>query len=176
MSGRSKQIDKEISDLKEESKGLESRWQKEKNLIDDINKRLEEIERLRSEEEIAERDGDLGKASEIRYGKIPKLEQEVKEIRAELESIPENERLLRERVTAEDIAAVVGRWTGIPVSRLLESESEKLANLEEELRKRVIGQDRAIEAVANAVRRSRAGIGDKNKPIGSVPLTIKNTS
>ena len=122
---------------------------------------------MRSEEEIAERDGNLGKASEIRYGKIPKLEQEVKEIRAELESIPENERLLRERVTAEDIAAVVGRWTGIPVSRLLESESEKLANLEEELRKRVIGQDRAIEAVANAVRRSRAGIGDKNKPIGS---------
>ena len=164
---RLSEIDKEISDLKEESKGLESRWQKEKNLIDDINKRLEEIERLRSEEEIAERDGNLGKASEIRYGKIPKLEQEVKEIRAELESIPENERLLRERVTAEDIAAVVGRWTGIPVSRLLESESEKLANLEEELRKRVIGQDRAIEAVANAVRRSRAGIGDKNKPIGS---------
>ena len=164
---RLSEIDKEISDLKEESKGLESRWQREKSLIDDINKRLEEIERLRSEEEIAERDGDLGKASEIRYGKIPKLEQEVKEIRAKLESIPESERLLRERVTAEDIAAVVGRWTGIPVSRLLESESEKLANLEEELRKRVIGQDRAIEAVANAVRRSRAGIGDKNKPIGS---------
>lgn len=164
---RLSEIDKEISDLKEESKGLESRWQKEKNLIDDINKRLEEIERLRSEEEIAERDGDLGKASEIRYGKIPKLEQEVKEIRTKLESIPENERLLRERVTSEDIAAVVGRWTGIPVSRLLESESEKLANLDEELRKRVIGQDRAIEAVANAVRRSRAGIGDKNKPIGS---------
>lgn len=164
---RLSEIDKEISDLKEKSKGLESRWQKEKSLIDDINKRLEEIERLRSEEEIAERDGDLGKASEIRYGKIPKLEQEVKEIRAKLESIPESERLLRERVTAEDIAAVVGRWTGIPVSRLLESESEKLTNLEEELRKRVIGQDRAIEAVANAVRRSRAGIGDKNKPIGS---------
>lgn len=164
---RLSEIDKEISDLKEESKGLESRWQREKSLIDDINKRLEEIERLRSEEEIAERDGDLGKASEIRYGKIPKLEQEVKEIRAKLESIPESERLLRERVTAEDIAAVVGRWTGIPVSRLLESESEKLTNLDEELRKRVIGQDRAIEAVANAVRRSRAGIGDKNKPIGS---------
>jgi ATP-dependent Clp protease ATP-binding subunit ClpB len=164
---RLSEIDKEISDLKEESKGLESRWQKEKSLIDDINTRLEEIERLRSEEEIAERDGDLGKASEIRYGKIPKLEQEVKEIRAKLESIPESERMLRERVTTEDIAAVVGRWTGIPVSRLLESESEKLANLEEELRKRVIGQDRAIEAVANAVRRSRAGIGDKNKPIGS---------
>lgn len=164
---RLSEIDKEISDLKEESKGLESRWQREKSFIDDINKRLEEIERLRSEEEIAERDGDLGKASEIRYGKIPKLEQEVKEIRAKLESIPESERLLRERVTAEDIAAVVGRWTGIPVSRLLESESEKLASLDEELRKRVIGQDRAIEAVANAVRRSRAGIGDKNKPIGS---------
>jgi ATP-dependent Clp protease ATP-binding subunit ClpB len=164
---RLSEIDKEISDLKEESKGLELRWQREKGLIDDINKRLEEIERLRSEEEIAERDGDLGKASEIRYGKIPKLEQEVKEIRAKLESIPESERLLRERVTAEDIAAVVGRWTGIPVSRLLKSESEKLTNLDEELRKRVIGQDRAIEAVANAVRRSRAGIGDKNKPIGS---------
>lgn len=164
---RLNEIDKEISDLKEESKGLESRWQKEKNLIDEINKKLEEIERLRSEEEIAERESDLGKASEIRYGKIPGLEQEVKAVRAKLESIPESERLLRERVTAEDIAAVVGRWTGIPVSRLLESESQKLANLEEELHKRVIGQDRAIEAVANAVRRSRAGIGDKNKPIGS---------
>lgn len=164
---RLNEIDKEISDLKEESKGLESRWQKEKNLIDEINKKLEEIERLRSEEEIAERESDLGKASEIRYGKIPGLEQEVKAVRAKLESIPESERLLRERVTAEDIAAVVGRWTGIPVSRLLESESQKLANLEEELQKRVIGQDRAIEAVANAVRRSRAGIGDKNKPIGS---------
>ncbi len=164
---RLNEIDKEISDLKEGSKGLESRWQREKSFIDDINKRLEEIERLRSEEEIAERDGDLGKASEIRYGKIPKLEQEVKEIRTKLESIPESERMLREQVTAEDIAKVVGRWTGIPVSRLLESESEKLASLDDELRKRVIGQDRAIEAVANAVRRSRAGIGDKNKPIGS---------
>lgn len=164
---RLKEIDEEISNIREESKALEARWQKEKSLIDEINKHQEEIEHLRAEEEIAEREGDLGKASEIRYGKIPKLEQTVKGIREKLEAIPENERLLRERVTAEDIATVVGRWTGIPVSRLLESESQKLSQLEEELRKRVIGQDRAIEAVANAVRRTRAGIGDRNKPIGS---------
>lgn len=164
---RLKEIDEEISNIKEESKALEARWQKEKSLIDEINKHLEEIERLRAEEEIAEREGDLGKASEIRYGKIPKLEQEVNSVREKLNTIPESERLLRERVTAEDIATVVGRWTGIPVNKLLESESHKLTKLEEELRKRVVGQDRAIEAVANAVRRSRAGIGDKNKPIGS---------
>lgn len=164
---RLKEIDEEISNIKEESKPLEARWQKEKSLIDEINKHLEEIERLRAEEEIAEREGDLGKASEIRYGKIPKLEQEVNSVREKLNTIPESERLLRERVTAEDIATVVGRWTGIPVNKLLESESHKLTKLEEELRKRVVGQDRAIEAVANAVRRSRAGIGDKNKPIGS---------
>lgn len=164
---RLKEIDEEISNIKEESKPLEARWKKEKSLIDEINKHLEEIERLRAEEEIAEREGDLGKASEIRYGKIPKLEQEVNSVREKLNTIPESERLLREQVTAEDIATVVARWTGIPVNKLLESESHKLTKLEEELRKRVVGQDWAIEAVANAVRRSRAGIGDKNKPIGS---------
>lgn len=164
---RVKQIDKEISDLKEQSKGLDSRWRKEKDLIDEANKYFEEIEQLRIEEEQAERDGDLTKASKIKYGQIPELEKKIDQTRKKLNAIPDQDRLLRERVTAEDIATVVARWTGIPINKLLESESEKLTKLENEISKRVVGQEKAIEAVANAVRRSRAGIGDKHKPIGS---------
>lgn len=161
------EIDEEISNLSEESKALEAKWKREKDLIDETKKYSEQIDQLRTEEELSEHDGDLQRASEIRYGKIPELEKNIKAARDKLQSIPESERLLRESVTAEDIATVVGRWTGIPVSRLLESESEKLTKLDEELKKRVVGQDAAVAAVANAVRRSRAGIGDLNKPIGS---------
>ncbi len=161
------EIDQEISSLKEQSNALESRWRKEKDLIDEANSYSEEIDKLRTEEELAEREGDLTKASKIKYGKIPELEKKIREVREKLSEIPKDERMLREEVTEEDIAKVVGRWTGIPVSRLLESESEKLAHLEKALQKRVVGQEQAISAVANAVRRSRAGIGDKNKPIGS---------
>lgn len=164
---RVKEIDQEISNLQEESKSLESKWRREKDLIDESKGYSEEIDQFRTEEEHAERDGDLQRAAEIRFGKIPELEKKIKVARNKLHAIPEGERMLRERVTTEDIATVVGRWTGIPVSRLLESESEKLTKLDDELKKRVIGQDKAVNAVANAVRRSRAGIGDKNKPIGS---------
>lgn len=164
---RLQEIDEEISNLAEESKALEAKWRREKDLIDEAKEYSEQIDQLRTEEELSEREGDLQRASEIRYGKIPELEKKIAAAREKLSAIPESERLLRESVTAEDIATVVGRWTGIPVSRLLESESEKLSKLDEELKKRVVGQDAAVRAIANAVRRSRAGIGDLNKPIGS---------
>lgn len=164
---RLKEIDEEISNLGETTKSLDARWQKEKSLIDEINGYSEQIEQLRTDEEQAEREGELARASEIKFGKIPELEKKITGVRKQLQAIPEDERLLREQVTAEDIASVVGRWTGIPISRLLESETQKLTQLEAEIKKRVIGQEAAISAVANAVRRSRAGIGDQNKPIGS---------
>ena len=164
---RAAEIKKEIADIKERTKQLETQWRHEKELIDKINKASERIDELRSEEERAEREGDLGRAAEIKYGEIPKLKEEIKSIRKELEKIPPEKRLLREEVTAEDIAKVVARWTGIPVNKLLETETEKLKRLEEELGKRVIGQQTAIEAVANAIRRSRAGIAEETRPIGS---------
>lgn len=165
--GRKDEIDQEIANLKEQSGGMEQQWQREKNLIDEINEASEQIEQLRTERDVAERDGDLAKVAEIQYGKIPELEKKITETRKKFDEIPAEKRLLREEVTAEDIAEVVGRWTGIPVSKLLESESHKLSHLEEELSKRVIGQNEAISAVANAIRRSRAGIADRNRPIGS---------
>ena len=122
---------------------------------------------MRTEEEQAERNGNLSRAGEIKYGHIPELEKKAKDTRKKLEAIPADRRLLREEVTAEDIARVVGRWTGIPVSRLLESESNKLTSLEAELGKRVVGQSKAVAAVANAIRRARAGIADSQRPIGS---------
>jgi len=164
---RTTEIDAEISNLKEKTKGLEQQWQKEKALIDEINTASEEIDRLRVEQEQAERENDLNKVAEIQYGKIPKLKEAIAETRKKLDAIPQDQRLLREEVTPEDIADVVGRWTGIPVKRLLESESEKLQDLDQELSKRVIGQEKAVQAVANAIRRSRAGIADQNRPIGS---------
>lgn len=164
---RKEEIDKEIANLREQSGGMEQQWQHEKQLIDELNTISEQIEQLRGDMDRAEREGDLGKVAEIQYGKIPELEKKASQIRAEITAIPTDQRLLREEVTAEDIARVVGRWTGIPVSRLLESESHKLSHLEEELSKRVIGQQEAITAVANAIRRSRAGIADRNRPIGS---------
>lgn len=164
---RKEEIDTEIANLKEQSGGMEQQWQREKELIDEINDAGEEIEHLRVERDVAEREGDLGRVAEIQYGKIPELEKKVEATRKKFEEIPADKRMLREEVTAEDIAAVVGRWTGIPVAKLLESESHKLTHLEDELGKRVIGQKEAIESVANAIRRSRAGISDRNRPIGS---------
>ena len=158
-------VKKQISDLREEEKALEARWNNEKQLIDEINKAGEKIDQLRSEREQAEREGNLSKAAEIQYGKIPELEEKISAARKKLNEI--DNRILREEVTAEDIAAVVGKWTGIPVNRLLKSESEKLKNLESSIKKRVIGQSEAIASVANAVRRARAGISEQTKPIGS---------
>jgi ATP-dependent Clp protease ATP-binding subunit ClpB len=164
---RLKEIQKEIANLKENSKGLEQQWQQEKELIQKINKASEEIESLRRQQEQAERESNLSKVAEISYGKIPELEKQIQHTHKQLEDIDPSKRLLKEEVTAEDIASVVARWTGVPLNRLLESESHKLANLEQELTKRVVGQDEAVKAVAGAIRRSRAGISSTQRPIGS---------
>lgn len=164
---RKHEIDIEIKRLKNEAEALEERWQREKSIINELNEASERLEQVRTQLEQAEREADLATASRIKYGEIPELEKKVVAARGRLNAIPEDLRLLREEVTAEDIAGVVGRWTGIPVERLIESESYKLAHLEPMLSRRVIGQDRAITAVANAIRRSRAGIADRNRPIGS---------
>ncbi|MFL6518901.1 MAG: ATP-dependent chaperone ClpB [Chthoniobacterales bacterium] len=162
---RLKSLEKELAELKEKSSALKAEWQKEKSVIDDQRKLKEELEQARTELERAQRRGELAKASELQYGRIPELE---KKLRAVEEKITEGgNRLLREEVTEEDIAQVVSSWTHIPVSRLQEGEREKLLRLEEHLHERVVGQDNAIKAVANAIRRARAGLQDENRPIGS---------
>ncbi|MFO0971008.1 MAG: AAA family ATPase [Candidatus Saccharimonadales bacterium] len=164
---RKKELEQQIADLKESSSGLETQWLREKELIDNLNQASENLDQYKSELEAAQRENDLAKAGELQYGKIPEAEKAIAKAKSELAKLDGDKRLLKEEVTSEDIARVVARWTGIPVSRLLESESEKLVHLEKELEKRVIGQDRAITAVANAIRRSRAGISDEGRPIGS---------
>jgi len=164
---RKRELEKQIADLNEESSGLEAKWQHEKELIDNLKQASAELDRYKSELEVSQRDSDLARAGEIQYGKIPEAEKKIASAKAELAKLDSSSRLLKEEVTSEDIARVVARWTGIPVAKLLESESNKLAHLEDELGKRVIGQDKAIDAVANAIRRSRAGIADEHRPIGS---------
>jgi ATP-dependent Clp protease ATP-binding subunit ClpB len=162
---RLKKLERELAELKEKSSALKAEWQKEKAVIDDQRKLKEELDQARTELERAQRRGELAKASELQYGGIPELEKRLREVE---EKIKEGgNRLLREEVTEEDIAEVVSSWTHIPVSRLQEGEREKLVRLEEHLHQRVIGQDTAIKAVANAIRRSRAGLQDENRPIGS---------
>jgi len=162
-----KEISKELSNLKEKSKKLTLQWQSEKELISATRKHKEEIDKLKSESEILERKGELDKVAEIRYGKIPELEKKIKGESEKLNRLQKNGAILKEEITQEDIAQVVARWTGIPVSKMLQSEIKKLAKLENFLAKRVIGQDEAIKAVSNAVRRSRAGISEEGRPIGS---------
>lgn len=164
---RKAEIEQEISDLAKQAEKLESAWQKEKDLIDKLNAESEKLETAKTKLEMAETESDLSTASRIKYGEIPQMEQIIVEYRRQINMIPADKRLLRDEVTADDIAAVVSRWTGIPVDRLKASETQKLSHLEEELHKRVVGQKRAVESVANAIRRSRAGIGDQNRPIGS---------
>src|SRR3954471_19760012 len=164
---RLKKLEKELAELKEKSSALKAEWQKEKAVIDEQRKWKEQLEQLRTELERAQRRGELATASEIQYGRIPELEKQLREVEAK-EATDKKPRLLREEVTEEDIAEVVSSWTGIPVSRLQEGEREKLVRLEEHLHQRVIGQNPAIKAVANAVRRARAGLQDENKPIGSL--------
>lgn len=164
---RKQEIEQEITSLSGQANLLESAWQKEKDIIDKLNTESERLETAKTKLELAENDGDLTTASRIKYGEMPQLEQNIAELRGQINMIPASKRLLRDEVTADDIAAVVARWTGIPVDRLKESETQKLSHLEDELHQRVIGQDRAVQAVANAIRRSRAGIGDQNRPIGS---------
>src|SRR6516225_3917568 len=162
---RLKKLEKESAGLKEKSSALKAEWQKEKALIVEQRKVKEEIDRLRTELERAQRRGELSKASEIQYGRIPELEKKLADLTAK--SAKTKKRLLREEVTEEDIAEVVSSWTGIPVSRLQEGEREKLVKLEGHLHLRVVGQDEAIKAVSNAVRRARAGLQDPNRPLGS---------
>ena len=160
-------ISKELSELKERSKKLTLQWQSEKELITATRRHKEEIDKLKSESEILERNGELDKVAEIRYGKIPALEKKIKEEGEKLNKLQKSGAILKEEITPEDIAQVVARWTGIPVSKMLESEIKKLSKLEEFLAQKVIGQEEAIKAVSNAVRRSRAGISEEGRPIGS---------
>src|SRR6267142_3623081 len=166
---RLKKLEKELAELKEKSDALKAEWQKEKAQITEQAKLKEQLDQLRTELERAQRRAELGKASELQYGRIPKLEKKVAELEESARNIAgtTRRRLLRQEVTEEDIAPVVASWTGIPVSRLQESERAKLLRLEEHLHQRVVGQDAAVKAVANAVRRARAGLQDPNRPIGS---------
>jgi ATP-dependent Clp protease ATP-binding subunit ClpB len=162
-----KALGEEIANMSAERDEIKAKWQGEKDLVDNINNELEQIENYKLEAEQAERAGDYGKVAEIRYGKIKESQDNVEKLKAQLESMQSESRMLKEEVTADDIAGVVGRWTGIPVTKLISSERDKLLNLENELHKRVAGQDEAIEAISDAIRRSRAGLQDKRKPIGS---------
>ena len=161
------QIGKELAELKEQESSYKAKWQSEKTLVNKIQQNKIEIENLKFEADKAEREGDYGKVAEIRYGKLQALNKEIEETQQKLHGIQGDKAMIKEEVDAEDIADVVSRWTGIPVSKMLQSEKEKLLHLEDELHKRVIGQDEAIEAVADAVRRSRAGLQDPKRPIGS---------
>ena len=161
------QLDKEIAELREQETQFRAKWEGERQLVNKIQQDKQEMERLRYEAERAEREGNYQRVAEIRYGKLKELEEDIRTVQAQLNSEAESQRLVREEVTADDIAEVVSRWTGIPVSRMMQSEREKLLHLEEELHRRVIGQDEAITAVSDAVRRSRAGLQDPKRPIAS---------
>jgi ATP-dependent chaperone protein clpB len=160
-------LNKDISELEEKEKNYRAKWEGEKELLGKIQQDKQQMEQLKFEAERAEREGDYGKVAEIRYGKLQSLQNDINQIQEELKRRQGTEAMVKEEVTPDDIADVVSRWTGIPVSRMLQSEREKLIHLEAELHKRVVGQDEAIEAVADAVRRSRAGLQDPKRPIGS---------
>ena len=161
------QLDKEIAELKDKERDFRAKWEGEKDLVNKIQQDKQEIENLKFEAERMEREGNYERVAEIRYSKLTALEENIKRIQEQLKSTQGGEAMIREEVTADDIAEVVSRWTGIPVSRMMQSEREKLLHLEEELHKRVIGQDEAITAVSDAVRRSRAGLQDPKRPIAS---------
>ena len=161
------QLDKDIAELKDQEKAFRAKWESEKGLVNKIQQDKQQMEQLKFEAERAEREGNYERVAEIRYGKLQALEQDIKDIQAQLRNTQGGNAMIREEVTADDIAEVVSRWTGIPVTRMMQSEREKLLHLEEELHKRVIGQDEAIKAVSDAVRRSRAGLQDPKRPIAS---------
>jgi ATP-dependent Clp protease ATP-binding subunit ClpB len=164
---RLKDIESEIENLKKLESELKEQWYKEKNIISKIQNSKANIERLKIEAENYEKLGDLEKVAEIRYGKILEEERKLKEANYELQKIQSKKKLLNEEVTADDIAEIVSKWTGIPVSRMLESERMKLVKMEERIQERVIGQEEAVKVVSNAIRRSRSGLQDSNKPVGS---------
>ncbi len=161
------ELSETIANLANERDSLRAKWQSEKTLVDQVNQEAQNIENYKLEAEQAERAGDYGKVAELRYGKIKEAQDKVDSLKKELSEKQDSSRMLKEEVTSEDIADVVSKWTGIPVSKMIQSEREKLLNLEEELHKRVAGQDEAIEAIADAIRRSRAGLSDAKRPIGS---------
>lgn len=160
-------LGREIADLREEETRLQAKWKAEKELVNRIQQNKIDIENLRFEAERAERDGDYGRVAEIRYAKIKQKEDEIADVQARLHQMQGDKAMIKEEVEAEDIADIVSRWTGIPVSKMMQSEREKLLHLEEELHRRVVGQDEAIRAISDAVRRSRAGLNDPRRPIGS---------
>jgi ATP-dependent Clp protease ATP-binding subunit ClpB len=162
-----KELSEEIANLSADRDSLRAKWQGEKDVVDGINLKVEQIENYKLEAEQAERAGDYGKVAELRYGRIREAQEEVEKLKEALLTNQSESRMLKEEVTSEDIAGVVSRWTGIPVSKMIQSEREKLLSLEDELHKRVAGQHEAIEAISDAIRRSRAGLQDKRKPIGS---------
>jgi len=164
---RVKELSEDIANLSAQRDSLRAQWKSEKDVVDSINQKVEKIENYKLEAEQAERAGDYGKVAELRYGRIKEAQDEVEKLKATLLENQKDHRMLKEEVTAEDIAGVVSRWTGIPVSKMIQSEREKLLFLEDELHKRVAGQEEAIEAISDAIRRSRAGLHDKRKPIGS---------
>ena len=164
---KAEKISRELADMQVKRDELKAGWKSEKEMIEKVQVKKEAVEALRFEAEQAERSGDYGRVAEIRYGKIVEIEKEINELKELVEKKRSKGSLIQEEVRSEDIAAIVSKWTGIPVSRMLESEKEKLLRLEDELHKRVVGQDEAIIAVADAVRRSRAGLQDKKRPVGS---------
>jgi len=161
------ELSEEIANLSSKRDSLRAQWKSEKDVVDSINQKVEQIENFKLEADQAERAGDYGKVAELRYGRIKEAQDEVEKLKATLLENQKEHRMLKEEVTAEDIAGVVSRWTGVPVSKMVQSEREKLLHLEDELHKRVAGQEEAIEAISDAIRRSRAGLQDKRKPIGS---------
>jgi len=164
---RKKEIEQKLASLKEEFNAQKSRWEQERKIVQSLRDFAKQIDDLKIEEERTERQGDLEKTAQIKYKDIPAIEKQIEEVRTKLEAIPTEERLIKEEVTEEDIAQVVARWTGVPVNRLLETEADRLLHLEDELHERVIGQDEAVNTVARAIRRSRAGLKAGNRPIGS---------
>ncbi len=161
------ELSETIANLSNERDSLKAAWQSEKTLVDRVNQEVQNIENYKLEADQAERAGDYGKVAELRYGKIKEAQDQVEQLKAELNEKQQSSRMLKEEVTSEDIADVVSRWTGIPVNKMIQSEREKLLNLEQELHKRVAGQEEAIEAISDAIRRSRAGLSDAKRPIGS---------
>jgi len=163
-------LEEELAELREQASAMKAHWQAEKEIITAIRETKQEIENARAEEQAAEREGDLGKAAEIRYGRMLELQKKLDGLNARLAELQSTQKMLKEEVDDEDIAEVVSKWTGIPVSKLMEGELQKLVQMESRLRQRVVGQDQALEAVSNAVRRARAGLQDPNRPIGSFML------
>ncbi len=158
---------REIAEMQEQRDAMRAQWMAEKEVISELRDLPPKLEELRLESERAKRRGDLGKAAEIEYGKVPELEKQIERLRGKLAEVQKTQAYLKEEVTDEDIAQVISKWTGIPVSKMLESEMQKLLRLEEDLRQRVVGQEEALTAISNAIRRSRAGLGDERRPIGS---------